>query len=140
MLCLQGEFRQATMDDLELVLKWSRAFNIDCFGDSKVHIENKEMVIKMLEGGTIYFWKNPEPVSMAALTRPTKNGISISFVYTPPKCRKHGYASAVTARLSQAGFGVGAEILHAFYRFKQSHLPTASTRKSAINRLPILQR
>jgi predicted GNAT family acetyltransferase len=38
---------------------------------------------------------------MAARTRPTPRGESISYVYTPPEHRRRGYATAVVARLSQ---------------------------------------
>jgi predicted GNAT family acetyltransferase len=38
---------------------------------------------------------------MAGYAGPTPNGIRIGAVYTPPAQRKNGYASALTARLSQ---------------------------------------
>ena len=41
------------------------------------------------------------PVSMAGYAGPTPNGIRIGAVYTPPELRNNGYASAVTAGLSQ---------------------------------------
>ncbi len=40
-------------------------------------------------------------VSLAGKTRPMPHGIVIGPVYTPPELRGHGYASAVTAGLSQ---------------------------------------
>ena len=40
-------------------------------------------------------------VSVAAKTRPTKNNITINFVYTPKEERKKGYASNCVAALSQ---------------------------------------
>jgi predicted GNAT family acetyltransferase len=40
-------------------------------------------------------------VSMAAASRPTPNGCSISLVYTPPERRRLGYASGCVAELSQ---------------------------------------
>jgi predicted GNAT family acetyltransferase len=42
-----------------------------------------------------------EPVSMAIRSRPTRHGISVSGVYTPPEQRRHGYATACVAALSQ---------------------------------------
>lgn len=103
----EGEFRQAGVNDLELALEWKQAFDRDCFGESYIHVENGNAVKSMLSDGNIYFWENPYPVSMAALTRPTPNGISISFVYTPPQYRRQGYASAVTARLSKLALESG---------------------------------
>ncbi|MNL37754.1 FR47-like protein [compost metagenome] len=50
---------------------------------------------------TAHLWiVNGVPASMAFITRSTKNGASISLVYTPPAFRKKGYASAVVAHLS----------------------------------------
>ena len=38
---------------------------------------------------------------MAARNRPTRHGISISYVYTPPQFRRQGYAYALVYQLSQ---------------------------------------
>ena len=38
---------------------------------------------------------------MAMKTRPTRRGISVSFVYTPPEFRRRGYATACVAELSR---------------------------------------
>jgi predicted GNAT family acetyltransferase len=48
------------------------------------------------------FWvDNGKRVSMAGYGGVTPNGIRIGPVYTPPEFRKRGYASALTAALSQ---------------------------------------
>jgi predicted GNAT family acetyltransferase len=39
---------------------------------------------------------------MAATTRPTRSGCSINTVYTPPRHRRRGYATAAVAALSDA--------------------------------------
>jgi predicted GNAT family acetyltransferase len=44
---------------------------------------------------------------MAAVSRPTPNGISVSLVYTPPEKRGNGYASACVAALSQRQLDAG---------------------------------
>lgn len=41
------------------------------------------------------------PVSLVGFGGPTPNGIRIGPVYTPPEHRGHGYASILTARVSQ---------------------------------------
>ncbi len=38
---------------------------------------------------------------MVGAGRETPNGVCISAVYTPPQCRRRGYASIATAELSQ---------------------------------------
>ena len=46
-------------------------------------------------------WDNDGPVSMAGWTGKTLNGVRVTFVYTPPEFRRHGYASACVAALTQ---------------------------------------
>jgi predicted GNAT family acetyltransferase len=47
------------------------------------------------------FWEDGEPVCLVGYTGPTPNGIRIGPVYTPPRHRRKGYASAATAVLSR---------------------------------------
>ena len=50
----------------------------------------------------ILLWEDGgEPVSLAGWGGPTPNGIRIGPVYTPPALRGRGYATALTAALSQ---------------------------------------
>lgn len=97
----EGTFRQAASEDLDFAIKWGRSFHTDCFGDSGNPANIERITKDMIKEGNLYFWKNPEPVSMAAVTRPTPHGISVSYVYTPPESRRKGYASAVVASLSR---------------------------------------
>jgi len=105
----EGTIRQASDTDLDLALEWFNCFYDDCFGDTQTGFWDDRIVRTMLEEGNIYFWDDPDPVSIAALTRPTEHGVSISYVYTPPKFRRQGYASAVVARLSQLALNSGKE-------------------------------
>ena len=47
------------------------------------------------------WWDGGAPVSMAGYSGPTPHSLRISAVYTPPEQRRRGYASAVTAAISQ---------------------------------------
>jgi uncharacterized protein len=105
----EGNFRQATIDDLDRAIKWGHSFHADCFGDSGHPQIDDHQIKTMIVEGNFFFWNDPEPVSMAALTRPTPHGISVSFVYTPLEFRERGYASAVVARLSQQCLDKGRE-------------------------------
>ena len=50
----------------------------------------------------ILLWEDGgEPVSLAGWGGPTPNGIRVGPVYTPPELRGRGYATALTAELSQ---------------------------------------
>jgi predicted GNAT family acetyltransferase len=104
-----GTFRQATIEDLDRATKWSHSFHADCFGDSEHPKIDDYQIKSIIEEGNLFFWSDPEPVSMAGLTRPTPHGISVSYVYTPPEFRGRGYASAVVARLSQRCLEAGRE-------------------------------
>ena len=95
-----GEFRQAAAEDIELVRLWARKFHEACFGDDRCEQSIKDAETKV-ESGTLFFWVDSEPVTMAARSRPTPHGEAISFVYTPPGQRKRGHATAMVARLSQ---------------------------------------
>jgi len=105
----KGIFRQATIEYLDLAIKWSHSFHADCLSDSEHPKIDEHQIKTMIKEGILFFWNDPEPVSMAALTRPTPHGISVSFVYTPPEFRKKGYASAVVAELSQRCLESGRE-------------------------------
>jgi len=95
-----GEFRQADLEDLELVRRWASGFHDDIFSK-----EQLEQTVKAGEeaakNGKLFLWVGNEPKSMAARTRPTPHGEAITFVYTPPSQRRKGYATAVVAQLSQ---------------------------------------
>ena len=95
-----GKFRQAGLEDMELVRQWASGFHNAIFGK-----EHTERTIKSgeeaVKNGRLFFWVDSEPKSMAARTRPTPHGESVSFVYTPLSQRRKGYATAVVARLSQ---------------------------------------
>jgi len=96
----RGRLRVATEADLELVAGWQFAFHVDVFGAA-----NREDVEQGLEGriyaGDVVLWQDERPVSMAMKTRPTRHGISVSAVYTPPELRRRGYATACVGALSR---------------------------------------
>lgn len=98
-----GEMRTAVETDIPLLVKWMVAFEIDCFG--KLELSEERIKINVTRGvsdGNWVLWVVEDlPVAMVVSGRPTRHGISISGVYTPPEHRKHGYASACVAAVSQ---------------------------------------
>jgi len=95
-----GRFRVATGDDLEIVAEWIVAFMADI--GRPAPIENARVTAAdLLAEERIYLWENSVPVSMAAWSGRTPNGVRINYVYTPPRERRNGYASAVVAGLSR---------------------------------------
>ena len=53
-----------------------------------------------IAGGRLFLWWDGRPVSMAAWTRPTPNGVCVNLVYTPPQKRRRGYATTLVGALS----------------------------------------
>ena len=51
------------------------------------------------------------PVSLAGKVRETATLAAISYVYTPPEHRAHGYAGSVTAALCERLFAEGKRVL-----------------------------
>ncbi len=59
-------------------------------------------------GRTIYLWEDDgRPVSLVGAGGETALGVRIGPVYTPPEFRRRGYASNLTAAVSQAQLDAG---------------------------------
>lgn len=88
------------MDDHLLMAQWIAAFSeeIGEFTDLNSAQKRAEQHIKAQQ---LYIWDHDEPVSIAAAARPTKNGITVTKVYTPPKHRNKGYATSCVRSLTQ---------------------------------------
>ena len=93
-----GVFRQAEHADVSTLAEWGDAFSVETgVDDPRPGIAIVEL--RMASGG-LYVWDDGGPVSMASWTGATPSGVRVSFVYTPPESRGHGYASACVAALS----------------------------------------
>jgi uncharacterized protein len=105
-----GAMRRATVRDGALVVEWVRAFQRD-IGENDSPEDAERVAASRLAPDDnpeatgalgLYLWEDGGvPVSMAAAGSPTPNGARINLVYTPPEHRRHGYASACVATLSQ---------------------------------------
>ncbi len=97
-----GSMRVATEADLETVVEWTAAFTEEAVAEMHDLDELRRNSQRRIGDGALFVWEvDGAPVSMAAKTRPTLNGITISYVYTPPEHRRKGYATALVAKLSQ---------------------------------------
>jgi uncharacterized protein len=98
-----GEMRHATPADRSLVVNW-----IVAFGEEALPEVDAVRVAASVDdslagiGRRIFLWEDGEPVSLVGAGGETPNGIRIGPVYTPPALRGRGYASALTAAVSQA--------------------------------------
>lgn len=98
-----GNLIEATIEHQTVLMEYIAGFQRDCFPQEQIITENVEKLMKRhLENRSIYLLmsEDNEIVSMAANTRSTLNGGTISLVYTPPRLRGKGYASSVVALLA----------------------------------------
>lgn len=94
-----GRMRPAGPADLDLLVRWTLAFNREALGEKNPAAEAADQAAKRLPRA--YFWDDGQPVSLACISRETPHGAVVGPVYTPPELRGRGYASACVAALSQ---------------------------------------
>jgi predicted GNAT family acetyltransferase len=99
-----GRMRPYEPSDRELAVRWTDAFVAEALPANAPHPESSEESVARREqdpSSGLVFWEDGEPVSFAGYGGLTPNGIRIGPVYTPPELRGRGYASALTAALTQ---------------------------------------
>jgi ribosomal protein S18 acetylase RimI-like enzyme len=110
----RGSLRRADAGDLELVVGWTSSFHLDCFGEVPEYV-TMENTRSMLERGDVFLWMvDGMPVSMAARSRPTWHGVTVSMVYTPPRLRRAGHATGCVAALTRLLLSAGMEFCTLF--------------------------
>ena len=112
-----GTFRAATEADRDLLIEWLFGFNKEAFGADSAEADRAEMAIDSRlrdPGSGFLIWEDGEPVALAGYCDPTPNGVRIGPVYTPDRFRGRGYASALTAELSQQLLDRGKEFTFLF--------------------------
>jgi predicted GNAT family acetyltransferase len=95
-----GRLITATQEHADLVADWTAAFS-RVTHEELSRPEALERVQGMIADARVYLWRDGIPVSMAWKARPTRHGIVVSGVYTPPQLRTRGYATACVASLSR---------------------------------------
>lgn len=104
-----GRLRLAGVEDVELLADWIEGFDREALAHERSPRSAIESgALRRARSGMTYLWEvEGRPVSMAALARPSRHAICVNLVYTPGELRGRGYASAVTAGVSQAGLDRG---------------------------------
>lgn len=102
--CSPGFLRPASGDDLALLTDWYLEFHMDCFGEVPRYA-TPENFSRLVASEDVFVWVDGKPVSLAAKSRPTWNGVTVSMVYTPPALRRRGYATSCVAELSRLLLG-----------------------------------
>ncbi|MCK5793384.1 MAG: GNAT family N-acetyltransferase [Anaerolineales bacterium] len=114
-----GSIRSAEKKDRRLLTDWLNGFYREAVQESPDPARARKQVELYLKAdpklrGLMIWEKSGIPVSMAGYTGPTLNGIRVGAVYTPPEHRKRGFASAVTAGLSQHLLDMGFKFCFLF--------------------------
>jgi predicted GNAT family acetyltransferase len=101
-----GRWRAAGSSDRDLLVEWSEAFEIEV--GSTVPGSAAGTVDTRLAENRAFVWVDGVPVCYAGTAGPAGGVVRIGPVYTPPRHRKRGYASALVAAASQHALENGA--------------------------------
>lgn len=94
-----GALRKAAASDVALAREWIAAY----VHDTGLQPATGDMAQRLIDRGQLFLWVvDGSARSMVAATRDTGTGCSVNTVYTPPRFRRSGYATAAVAALSQA--------------------------------------
>ncbi|WP_214760443.1 GNAT family N-acetyltransferase [Exiguobacterium sp. s129] len=97
-----GHMRKATTADQAQLEAWYSAFEAESGLRSSPPEKVTKAIDTMLKNDDAVFWEvDGQLVSCAKRSRPTENGITVSFVYTSPDARGRGYARSLVADLSR---------------------------------------
>jgi predicted GNAT family acetyltransferase len=108
-----GGCRKASVEDLEVVLAFHGAFVREALpNESQDEEERAARVERRLRGEHgIHLWEDGEVVATAAIGMPAEGGERVAGVYTPPRSRGRGYASALVAAVTQDAFDRGCSFV-----------------------------
>lgn len=98
----EGKLRKADISDKDISIEFLNGFFYDCFKE-KDYLLAEKTFDRLIKEQSLFVWEdnNQDITSIAAIIRTTKNTASISYVYTPERFRKKGYATSITAKLSE---------------------------------------
>ena len=138
-----GRLRTATPDDLDLVLRWYLAFDVDAAeqaGREGAHqmLEppEEDTLLPRIEQGRVWLWEDEhgERVHLTAVNPPAYGVARIGPVYTPRERRGHGYARAAVAEVSRMLLDQGLRVC----LFTDQANPTSNRVYEAIGYRPLV--
>jgi predicted GNAT family acetyltransferase len=100
-----GRMRPAGPDDRALLEDWFAAFVSEA---GAISGDIAGAVARWLRFGGLHVWEDGPVVTMAGAVPAVAGVVRVGPVYTPPEHRRHGYASACVAALSQQALDRGA--------------------------------
>jgi len=132
-----GDMRDYETRDRELAVEWMDAFVAEALHGPEPE-SSAEFVDRRSEdpdGGLVLWEDDGESVSMAGYGGRTPNGIRVGPVYTPPELRGRGYASALTAALTQRLLDEGRKFC---FLFTDLANPTSNSIYQRIGYRPVI--
>ncbi|WP_142827322.1 GNAT family N-acetyltransferase [Planococcus soli] len=97
----EGTWRIASKKDSELLEEWYRLFEVDTGIKRSTQAQAKHRIAEFLERKEVYVWEvDGVIVSCMKKARPSKHGITVSFVFTPRDRRGKGYARTLVAEVT----------------------------------------
>jgi GNAT superfamily N-acetyltransferase len=111
-----GSYRVATLDDVELVVRWTHDFLAFTGATPLPDGRDREFIIARLKESSLRLWSvENEPLAMAGhgptVETPSGSFTRIGPVFTPENLRGRGYGSAVTAALCEELIGRGSRVI-----------------------------
>ena len=95
-----GKLRLVCPDDHPLMARWIVGLS-EAIGEP-VDLESaRSRAEKLTQDQQLYVWDRDGPVSIAGVSRPMRNGMTIGLVYTPPEQRSKGYATSCVLLLTK---------------------------------------
>jgi predicted GNAT family acetyltransferase len=94
-----GRLRLAAAGDEDRLAEWTQSFVTEARIPEAV--DARRVVADSIGRGRLYLWEDGEPVSMAAWTGKTPNGVRLNFIYTPRELRGRGYGTACVSALTR---------------------------------------
>lgn len=98
-----GTWRIASNKDAKLLIEWYKLFEEETGIDRRSTQEQAtQRIEEFLDRKEVYVWEvDGSVVSCMKKGRPSKNGITVSFVFTPKAYRANGYARTLVAEVTE---------------------------------------
>ncbi|WP_404336293.1 GNAT family N-acetyltransferase [Planococcus rifietoensis] len=97
-----GSWRVANRLDAPLLVDWYQLFGEDTGIGNPSQEEAEEKIADFISRKEVFLWEDGgRAVSCMKKTRPSKHGITVSFVFTPKELRKKGYARTLVAEITE---------------------------------------
>lgn len=101
-LAISGGPRRAGMQDRSLLIEWVVDFHAEAVPTEADRAREAIANWDPETGRQFWLWEiDGQPVSLVGAGNPTPRGMRIGPVYTPPALRGRGYATGLTAFVSQ---------------------------------------